>query len=97
MKLSKYYSLKKFKAVKLSPLHFHLSMPTRKFEKKKDSFKIVFSHTKVIFSSPKSAKKDQNMTILSFSAAFNHRFMQKIIALLKSVNFLPKNDCYVCF
>jgi hypothetical protein len=35
--------------MKLSPLHFRLLMPTRKFEEKKDSFEIVFSHTKVVF------------------------------------------------
>ena len=49
--------------MKLSPLHLHLSMATQKFEEKKDSFENFFSHTKVVFSSLKSAKKDQNMTI----------------------------------
>ncbi len=68
-------------------------MATQKFEEKKDSFEIVFSHTKVVFSSLKSAKKDQNMTILGYSCclqsslyAKNHRFT------LQSVDFLPKND-----
>jgi hypothetical protein len=57
-------------------------MATRKFKEKKDSFEIIFLHMKVVFSSPKSAKKDQNMKILGYSVAFNHRFIQKIIALL---------------
>ncbi len=77
--------------MKLSPLHLHLSMPTRKFKEKKDSFEIVFLHTKVIFSSPKSEKKDQNMTILGYSCGLqsslctkNHRFT------LKSLIFCPK-------
>ncbi len=56
--------------MKLSPLHFHLSMPTWKFKEKKESCNIVFSHTKVVFSSPKSAKKDQNMTVLGYSCGF---------------------------
>jgi hypothetical protein len=79
--------------MKLSPLHFHLSMPTQKFEEKKNSFEIVFSHTNVVFSSPKSAKKDQNMTILGYSCglqsslyAKNHRFT------LKALNFCPKRS-----
>ncbi len=83
--------------MKLSPLHFHLSMLTRKFEKKKDSFEIVFSHTKVIFSSPKSAKKDQNMTILGYFCGLqsllytkNHRFT------LKALIFCPKTMAF-CF
>jgi hypothetical protein len=66
-------------------------MPTRKFEEKKDSFEIVFLHTKVVFSSPKSAKKGQNMTILGFSCGLqsslytkNHRFT------LKALIFCPK-------
>jgi hypothetical protein len=70
--------------MKLSPLH--LSMPTRKFEEKKDSFKSVYLHTKVVFSSPKSAKKDQNMTILGYSCGpqsslytKNHRFTLKLL------------------
>jgi hypothetical protein len=73
-------------------------MPTRKFEEKKDSLKIVFSHTKVIFSSPKSAKKDQNMTILSFSCglqsslyAKNHHFT------LKALIFCPKMTAMFVF
>ncbi len=68
--------------MKLSPLHLHLSMPTQKFEEKKDSFEIVFSHTKVMFSSPKSGKKTRIWQFLDIPAAFNHLFIQKIIALL---------------
>jgi hypothetical protein len=86
MKLSKNYSLKSQKAMKLSPLYFHLSMRTRKFEEKKDSFEIVFLQTKVVLSSPKSAKKGQNMTILGFSCGLqsslyrkNHRFTLKAL------------------
>jgi hypothetical protein len=40
-------ALKTSKAMKLSPVHFHLTMPTGKFEEKKDSFEIVFSYMKV--------------------------------------------------
>ncbi len=76
--------------MKLSPLHFHLLMPTQKFEEKKDSFEIVFSHTKVVFSSPKSAKKTRIWQFWAFPAAFNHRFIQKIIALLKKRQFFPQ-------
>jgi hypothetical protein len=81
MKLSKIIRLKSQKAIKLSPLHFHLSMPTRKFEEEKDSIEIVFSHMKVVFSPPKSVKKDLNMTIFGYSCGLqsslytkNHRF-----------------------
>ena len=49
--------------MKLSPLHFHLSMPTWKFEEEKDSIEIVFSHTKVAFSPPKTVKKDQKKNL----------------------------------
>ncbi len=35
--------------------------------REKDSIKIVFSNPKIVFSPPKSAKKDQNMTILGYS------------------------------
>jgi hypothetical protein len=73
-------------------------MPTRKFEEKKDSFEIVFSHTKVVFSTPKSAKKGQNMTILGFSCSLqssfyakNHRFT------LKSLIFCPKTIATLVF
>jgi hypothetical protein len=76
-KLSKYYSLKQAKSNKI----ISFTLPTRKFEEKKASFEIVFSHTKVVFSSPKSAKKGQNMTILSYFSSLqsslytkNHRF-----------------------
>jgi hypothetical protein len=86
MKLSKFYSLKKSKSHEV--ISFTLLMPTLKFEEKKDSFEIVLSHTKVVFNSPKSAKKDQNMTILGH---------KKSLLYFKSVDFLPKNDRYVCF
>jgi hypothetical protein len=84
--------------MKLSPLRFHLPMPTRKFEEKKDSFEIVFSHMKVVFSSPKSAKKDQNMTILGYSCGLqaslytkNHRFTLKLLI------FCPKTIATLVF
>jgi hypothetical protein len=79
--------------MKLSPLHLHLSIPTRKFEEKKDRFKIVFSHTKVVVSYPKSMEKDQNMTILGYSCGLqsslytkSHRFT------LKSMFFAQKRS-----
>jgi hypothetical protein len=98
MKLSKYYLLNRQKAIKLSPLHCRLSLPTRKFEEKKDSFEIVCLHTKVIFSPPKSMKKDQNMTILGYSCSLqsslytkSHRFT------LKSLIFCPKTIATLVF
>ncbi len=61
-------------------------MPTRKFKEEKDSIKIVVPHTKVVFSPPKTVKKDQNMTILGFSCGLqsslytkNHRFTFKAL------------------
>ncbi len=45
-------------------------MPTWKFEGEKDSIEIVFSHTKVAFSPPKTMKKDQKMKILVYSCGF---------------------------
>jgi hypothetical protein len=66
-------------------------MATQKFEEKKDSFENVFSHRKVVFSSLKSAQKDQNMTILGYSCCLQSSLY------FKSVDFLPKNDRYVCF
>jgi hypothetical protein len=77
--------------MKLSPLHFHLSTPTRKFKDRKDSFEIVFLHTKVIFSSPKSVKKDQNMTILGYSCGLQSSLYAKKSSLyIQSVVFCPK-------
>jgi hypothetical protein len=67
MKLSKYYSLKKSKSVEIISLTFPFIDANSKFEQKKDSFEIVFSYTKVVFSSPKSVKKDQNLTFLGCS------------------------------
>ncbi len=49
---------------------------------KKDSIEIVFSHTKVVFSPSKFAKKTRIWQFLAIPAAFNHRFIQKSIALL---------------
>ena len=91
MKLSIIIRLKSQKAIKLSPLHFYLSMPTRKFEEKRRHSKSSSSCTKVVFSLPKYAKKDQNMTILGYSCRLqsslytkNHRFT------LKSLIFCQK-------
>ena len=68
--------------MKLFPLYFHLSMPTQKFEEKEDSIQNrLFEHEGCLFPS-ETGKKDQNMKILGYSVAFNHRFIQKIIALL---------------
>jgi hypothetical protein len=66
-------------------------MPTRKFEEKKDSFEIVFLHTKVVFSSPKSAKKGQNMTILGFSCGLQSSlYMKNHCFTLKALIFAQK-------
>jgi hypothetical protein len=57
-------------------------MRTRKFKEKKDSFKIIFSHMKAVFSSPKSAKKGQNMTICGLQSSLytkNQRFTLKLL------------------
>jgi hypothetical protein len=64
--------------MKLSSLHFHLSMPTLKFEEEKDSIKIVFSHTKVVFSPPKSAKKQhQNRLFAHEGRLFPSKICEK--------------------
>jgi hypothetical protein len=72
-------------------------MATQKFEEKKVSFEIVFC-TRRSFSSLKSAKKDQNMTILGYSCclqsslyAKNHRFT------LKALIFCPKTIAMFVF
>jgi hypothetical protein len=58
---------------------------------KKDSIKIVFSHTKVIFSPPKSAKKDQNMTILDYSCGLQSSLYTKNHCFtLRALIFCPK-------
>jgi hypothetical protein len=84
--------------MKLFPLHFHLSMPTRKFvEKKRQLRNRLFAHEGRLFLS-ESTKKGQNMTVLGYSCSLqsslytkNHCFTFKI------VDFLPKNDRYISF
>ena len=84
--------------MKLSPLHLHLSMPTQKFEEKKDSFEIVFLHTKVVFSSPKSATKGpENDNFGLFLRPSVIALYEKSSLYFKSIDFLPKNDRYVRF
>jgi hypothetical protein len=51
-------------------------MPAQKFEEKKDSFKIIFSHTKVVFSYLKSTKRPEYDN-------FGHIPAASIIALCK--------------
>jgi hypothetical protein len=80
-------------------------MPTKKSEEEKDSIEIVFSHKKVIFSPPKTAKKDQNMTILGYSWGLqsslytkNHRFTLKaLIFCQKTIATLEKSCIYQHF
>jgi hypothetical protein len=73
-------------------------MATQKFEEKKDSFKIVFSHTKVVFSSLKSAKKDQNMTILGYSCCLQSSLYAKNHCFtFKALIFCPKTIAMFVF
>jgi hypothetical protein len=73
-------------------------MAPPKFEEKKESFKIVFSHTKVIFSSLKSAKKYQNMTILGYFCGLQSSIYTKYHCFtLKSLIFCPKTIAKLVF
>ncbi len=77
MKLSKNYSLKSQKVMKLSPIHFQLSI-------------LVIEKRRGESATPRLAKsmtprlgESANMRIFwAIPAAFDHCFLQKIIALL---------------
>ena len=64
MKLSKIYLFKKSKSDEIISFTFPFIDAHLKIPRGKRQHQIVFSHTKFVFNPPKSAKKDQNMTII---------------------------------
>jgi hypothetical protein len=76
--------------MQLSSLHFHLSMPTRKFEEKKDSiWNCLFEHEGHLFPSETREKRPEYDNFGLF-------LRPSIIPLYKNLDFLSKNYRYVC-